>query len=246
MRDAGDDEIINLCRSAWAGSQRYGAAVWSGDIPATFEGLRVQIRAGLNIGLSGIPWWTSDIGGFHGGDPDDADYRELIVRWFQYGVWCPLFRLHGHREPRTPLAADITGGPNEVWSYGDEAFRIISRLLLLRERLQPYILEQMRVTAENGTPPMRPIWFDAPDDGTAWMIEDEFTFGPDVLVAPIAELGTRSRDVYLPGASRWRHAVTGQTFDGGQWINAEAPFEWIPVFIREGSDIEVADVLGGA
>jgi alpha-D-xyloside xylohydrolase len=243
MRAAGEDEIVSLCRSAWAGSQRYGAAVWSGDIGVTFETLRAQIPAGLNMGLSGIPWWTTDIGGFHGGDPDDPDYRELVIRWFQYGVWCPLFRLHGDREPREPLSVTKTGGPNEIWSYGDSAYGIISKLLFLREHVKPYILEQMRVASEVGTPPMRPLWFDDPSDDIAWTIEDEFAFGPDVVVAPITELGARARDVYLPRRSDWRHAVTGEAFRGGEWRRAEAPLEWIPVFVREGAELDFGHLL---
>jgi alpha-D-xyloside xylohydrolase len=236
MRAAGEDEIITLCRSAWAGSQRHGAAVWSGDIGATFEALRAQIAAGLNIGLSGIPWWTSDIGGFHGGDPDDPDYRELVIRWFQYGVWCPLFRLHGDREPRVPLGTAKTGGPNEAWSYGDEAYAIIAELLLLRERIRPYVLEQMRLASEHGTPPMRPLWFDDPGDDLAWTIEDEFAFGPDVVVAPITELGARARDVYLPRRADWRHLVTGETFRGGVRSGVDAPLNSTPVFVRDGAE----------
>jgi alpha-D-xyloside xylohydrolase len=237
MRAAGEDEIITLCRSAWAGSQRYGAAVWSGDIGATFEALRAQIAAGLNIGLSGIPWWTTDIGGFHGGDPDDPDYRELVIRWFQYGVWCPLFRLHGDREPRMPLGVAKTGGPNEVWSYGDEAYTIIAALLRLRERIRPYILEQMRLASERGTPPMRPLWFDDPGDEVAWTVEDEFCFGPDVVVAAVTELGARVRDVYLPRRADWRRLVNGETFRGGSWYEVEAPLESIPVFVRKGAEL---------
>jgi alpha-D-xyloside xylohydrolase len=239
MRSAGEDEIITLCRSAWAGSQRHGAAVWSGDIGATFEALRAQIRAGLNIGLSGIPWWTTDIGGFHGGDPADPEYRELVIRWFQYGVWCPLFRLHGDREPRMPLSTEKTGGPNEVWSYGSEAYAIIAGLLRLRERMQPYILEQMRIASARGTSPMRPVWFDDAEDERAWDVEDQFCFGPDVLVAPVTELGARRREVYLPRRSAWRHAVTGERFGGGESHEAESPLEWIPVFVRDDADLDL-------
>ena len=148
--------MVLLSRSAWAGSQRYGAALWSGDIGPTWASLRAQVRAGLNVGLSGIPWWTTDIGGFHGGDPKSADYRELIVRWFQYGVFCPLFRLHGFRDPRSSFGPDMTGGPNEVWSYGEEASEMIGQTLRLRERLRPYLMRQMRVAHETGLPPMRP------------------------------------------------------------------------------------------
>jgi alpha-D-xyloside xylohydrolase len=236
MCDAGAEEVLTLCRSAWAGSQRYGAAVWSGDVPPTFEALAAQIPAGLNMALSGIPWWTTDIGGFHGGDPDDPDYRELVIRWFQYGHWCPLFRLHGHRAPRTELTAGLTGGPNEVWSFGDEAYQIISELLRVRERLTPYILAQMHRATTVGVPPMRPVWFDYPLDERAWKIEDEFLFGPDVLVAPVAQLGARARHVYLPAGVNWQDAATGAVFPGGEGYEVDAPLERIPVFIREGAE----------
>ena len=180
---------------------------------------------------------------FHGGDPEDPHYRELWIRWFQYGVWCPLFRLHGDREPREPLSVAKTGGPNEIWCYGEEAYGIVSRLLLLREHVTPYILEQMRIASEVGTPPMRPLWFDDPGDDVAWTIEDEFAFGPDVMVAPITELGARARDVYLPRRADWRHAVTGEAFPGGEWHRAEAPLAWIPVFVREGATLDFGHLL---
>ncbi len=121
MLAEGDHDGMSFSRSAWAGSQRYGTAVWSGDIGVDFATLRGQIAAGVSIGLSGIPWWTTDIGGFHGGDPADPAYRELVIRWFQFGAFCPIFRLHGFREPRTALGGSMTGGPNEVWSYGERA-----------------------------------------------------------------------------------------------------------------------------
>jgi alpha-D-xyloside xylohydrolase len=243
LRDTGAEEILTFCRSAWAGSQRYGAALWSGDIAPTFEALAAQIPAGLNTALSGIPWWTSDIGGFHGGDPEDPDYRELVIRWFQYGLWCPIFRLHGHREPRTELAAGPTGGPNEVWSFGDEAYRIITELLQMRDRLAPYVLAQMQVAAETGLPPMRPIWFDYQQDERAWEVEDEFLFGPDVLVAPITELGARSRHVYLPAGANWQDSATGAVLSGGEVHFVEAPLERIPVFVREGAEIDLIRVF---
>ncbi len=127
LRASGEDEVITLNRSAWAGSQRYGAALWSGDIGTDFPTLRRQIAAGLNTSLSGIPWWNTDIGGFHGGDPDDPAYREVMVRWFQFGALSPVMRLHGFRDPGMPLGPDMTGGPNEVWSYGEEAGAILER-----------------------------------------------------------------------------------------------------------------------
>jgi len=230
MRAEGEEEIITLCRSAWAGSQRYGAAVWSGDIQSTFEALQAQVRAGLNIGLSGIPWWTTDIGGFFGGDVSTPYFRELIVRWFQYGVFCPLFRLHGFRMPNTKFWD--TGGPNEVWSFGEEAYTIIGELLSLRERLRPYVMEQMRLAHEKGIPPMRPLFFDFPQDNGCAVVDDQFMFGPDLLVGPVLYEGMRSRDVYLPAETTWTDAWTDETFDGGQWVTADAPLERIPLYLR--------------
>jgi alpha-D-xyloside xylohydrolase len=228
MRAEGEGEILTLCRSAWAGSQRFGAAVWSGDVDSSFEALRAQVRAGLNIGLSGIPWWTTDIGGFHGGDIHSPAFRELIVRWFQYGTFCPLFRLHGYREP----AGDLYGAPNEAWSFGDEAYRMIKDLLFLRERLRPYILTQMRLAHERGIPPMRPLLFDFPDDPEGTGVDDEFLFGPDLLVAPVLYEGERKRLVYLPAGADWSDAWTDKTLGGGQWIEVSAPLDRIPLYLR--------------
>jgi alpha-D-xyloside xylohydrolase len=233
MREAGQTDILNLCRSAWSGSQRYGAAVWSGDINSTFEALQAQVRAGLNMGLSGIPWWTTDIGGFYGGDPEAPAFRELVVRWFQYSVFCPLFRLHGYRNLKTDSAMMLhTGGPNEAWSFGDEVYEIIKDLLSLRERLRPYIHEQMQVAHEKGTPPMRPLFFDFPADEASYSIEDQFLFGPDLLVAPILTADARQRSVYLPAGTTWADAWTGERVDGGQTITADAPLNRIPVYLR--------------
>ena len=196
--------------------------------------MAAQVRAGLNVGVSGIPWWSTDIGGFHGGDPGDPDYRELMVRWFQFGMWCPLFRLHGDRLPRDPLSQAMSGGPNEVWSYGDEAYAILADILRLREQIKPYVLEQMAVASANGLPPMRPLWFDFPDDATAWTIEDQYLFGPSVIVAPVTELGARSRPVYVPKGSAWTEAFSGERLEGGLWTTASAPLERIPIYLREG------------
>ncbi len=234
------EETVLLCRSAWAGQQRYAAAVWSGDIPATWESLRQQVRAGLSIAIAGIPWWTTDIGGFHGGDPHDADYRELMVRWFQYGAFCPLFRLHGNREPRTATGWDETGGPNEVWAFGDEAYAIIKDVMLMRERLRPYLHEQMGVAATKGLPAMRPLFVDFPDDERAWAVDDQMMFGPDVLVAPVTEAGARSRPVYLPRTGRWRHVWSGRVYEGGAEVVEEAPLSHIPVYVREGAQVPIA------
>ncbi|WP_116245732.1 TIM-barrel domain-containing protein [Nocardiopsis sp. FIRDI 009] len=241
MLAAGESEVITLCRSAWAGSQRHGAALWSGDIPATFASLRTQIRAGLNVAMSGIPWWTTDIGGFHGGDQESPEYRELMVRWFQYGVFCPLFRLHGYREPFShDLHPGMSGGPNEVWSYGEEVYPLLRDMLFLRERLRPYVMEQMRAAHERGLPPMRPLFVDFPDDTRAWEVDDQFLFGPDVLVAPVAEYGARSREVYLPEGAAWTDPWTGAVHRGGGVVELDAPLDRVPVLLREGADVPIA------
>ncbi len=237
-----DGEILTLGRSAWAGSQRYAAAVWSGDIPSTFDSLRRQVRAGLNLMLCGIPWWTTDIGGFNGGVQADEGFRELLIRWFQYGVFCPLFRLHGIRKHEHPWGFDManwTGGDNEVWSYGEQAFGILREQLFLRERLRPYVMEQMKRASESGLPPMRPVWFDFPQDASAWTVEDEFLFGPDILVAPVTEAGAASREVYLPAGATWTDAWTGEAHPGGQTLTAAAPLERIPVYLRDGADLPI-------
>jgi alpha-D-xyloside xylohydrolase len=236
MRAEGETEIIALSRSAWAGSQRWGAAVWSGDVQSTFASLRAQVSAGLNIGLSGIPWWTTDIGGFAGGNIDDPSFRELIVRWFQYGAFCPLFRLHGYREDKSGRRE----AANEVWSFGDEAYAIIRDVLFLRERLRPYVMSQMRVAHEQGVPPMRPLFFDFPDDAGCAAVEDEFMFGPDLLVAPVLEEGARSRRVYLPAGTEWRDAWSGERLAGGQFVMAQAPLERIPLYLRGEANLPIA------
>ncbi len=173
MKRAGQDQVINLLRCAWAGSQRYGALVWSGDITTTWPTFRRQLVAGLNMAMAGIPWWTTDIGGFEGGNPDDPAYRELLIRWFQWGAFCPVFRLHGFREGPAPnvegghpggdSSDDVfSGGPNEVWSYGEEAYGILTKYLRLRESMRPYIARLMREASDRGSPVMRPLFYDFP------------------------------------------------------------------------------------
>jgi len=237
MRAAGETEVLSLVRSAWAGSQRYGAALWSGDIPTTFGALANSIRAALNVALSGIPWWTTDIGGFHGGDPDDEAYRELVVRWFQFGAFCPIFRLHGHREPRTSRGpVGDGGGPNEIWSYGPRAYEAITAILRLRERLRPYIHSHLRDGQRTGIPLMRPLLLAFPDDEAAWDVEDQFLFGPDILVAPVTEFGARRRRVYLPAGAEWTHADSGCRYPGGADVTVDAPLERIPLFVRDDAE----------
>ena len=224
------------------GSQRFGVAVWSADIDSTFASLRSQVRAGLNMAVSGIPWWTHDIGGFRGGDPANAEFRELLVRWFQFGAFSPIFRMHGHRLPHVN---DFAGGPNEVWSFGEEAYGILRGYLALRERLRPYVMSLMKAAHEDGIPPMRPLFLEFPEDPTCYDVEDQYLFGPDLLVAPILEAGARSRTVYLPTGPTWTDAWTGAAHDGGQTIVVDAPLERIPLFLRDGAHLPIDPDVGG-
>ena len=165
------------------------------------------------------------------------------MRWFQYGVFCPLFRLHGFRLPAgVTLPGDVesmTAFDNEAWSFGDEAYGIISEILFMRERLKPYILEQMRIAHETGLPPMRPLFFDFPEDETCWSVEDQFLLGPDILVAPVLSAGARSREVYLPDGTEWVCAWTDERLEGGQRTTGKAPIERIPVYVRAGKTLPI-------
>ncbi|HIU77049.1 MAG TPA: DUF4968 domain-containing protein [Candidatus Pelethocola excrementipullorum] len=240
MKAEGQKNVINLLRCAWAGSQRYGALVWSGDIHSSFASLRNQLAAGLNMGIAGIPWWTTDIGGFHGGNPDDPSFRELLVRWFAYGTFCPVMRLHGYREPlKEPIGTEggalcVSGADNEVWSFGEEAYEICKTYLAMREKMKPYITRLMKDAHEKGSPVMRPLFYDFAEDKNAWEIEDEYMFGPDVLVAPVLYEGMTKRRVYLPEGAAWKNIWDEQVFEGGQFLEVDAPIDKIPVFTKGG------------
>jgi alpha-D-xyloside xylohydrolase len=240
QRQEGQQDILNLVRCAWAGSQRYGTLAWSGDVHSSFHSLHNQVVAGLNMGLAGIPWWTTDIGGFQGGSVDEPGFLELLIRWFQWGVFCPVCRLHGCREPEIPppeLFRDgveqcNSGSPNELWSFGEQNYQIMSRYLRIRENLRPYIQRQMAAAHRKGTPVIRPLFYDFPRDQPCWNIEDQYMFGPDIMVAPVLAAGMQSRPVYLPPGDTWRDLLTDQTWPGGAWIEADTPLETIPVFVR--------------
>ena len=229
LKEEGEENIVSLVRCAWAGSQRYGALAWSGDIDSSFKAFRNQVNSGLNMGIAGIPWWTTDIGGFHGGNPDDEEFRELMIRWFQYGTFTPVLRMHGDRQPHSePLGTDgggqcSSGAPNEIWSYGEENEKIFTKYIRIREALKPYI---------KGTPIMRPLFYDFPNDKTAWNIENTFMFGPDILVAPIINYKEREREVYLPTGENWIDANTGKQYSGGNYYTIDADIDSIPVFYK--------------
>lgn len=247
LKAEGEEEILSLVRCAWAGSQKYAVLTWSGDIYSSFRSMREQLQAGLNMGIAGIPWWTSDIGGFLGGDISDPDFQELLVRWFEWGTFCPVFRMHGERSPWFEREEEFidgvrqitSGQDNEVWSFGEDNYRILSKYLFIRERLRPYIRECMRAASKSGAPVMRPLFYDFPEDKTCWEIEDSYMFGPDLLVSPIMEPGASVKEVYLPVGSTWTDAYTKKTYDGGQKVTVPAPIEIIPVMIRNGKEYDI-------
>lgn len=234
----GKKNMIHLTRSGWAGNQKYPALIWSGDIPSTFESFIVQTKAGLNMGLAGIPWWTTDIGGFTTDDVNDPDFRELLLRWYEWAVFTPILRMHGDRGPyNIPNLSDLdygggcqhTGQDNELWSYGEEAFEIMKKNLDLRHELKPYIESLFKEASENGSPIIRTMFFEFPENSKCWEIEDQYMFGSKYLVAPIVNLGDREREVYLPEGI-WKDIHTEEKYEGNTVIVAKAPIEYIPVF----------------
>ena len=247
LKAEGETEIMSLVRCAWAGSQKYGVLTWSGDIYSSFRSMREQLQAGLSMSMAGIPWWTSDIGGFLGGDIHDSGFQELLVRWFAWGAFCPVFRMHGERSPwyereqefRNGVRQLTSGQDNEVWSFGEENYRILTRYLFIRERLRPYVRDCMRAASDTGAPVMRPLFYDFPEDKACWGVEDSYMFGPDLLVSPVMEAGATEREIYLPEGTGWKDAYTKKTYDGGQTVTVPAPMDIIPVMIREGRDYPI-------
>lgn len=213
-----------LSRSAWAGMSKHRAALWNGDTQSQFSYLKTAIQAGQSVQMSGIAWWTTDIGGYAGGHPDDPTFRELIVRWFQFGVTSPLFRQHGARS-------------TEPWLLGDEAFANVRKVLALREALRPYVEAELKETATSGLPLNRPLFFDFPSDKNAWLVEDQFMFGRDYMVAPVYEMGARNRTVVFPKGFAWSHYFTGKQYTGGTTAVVDAPMEHFPLFRKEKAEV---------
>ncbi|MBR4865837.1 MAG: hypothetical protein IKU11_04055 [Clostridia bacterium] len=242
LKAEGDREIILLTRAAWPGSQKFGAAVWNGDIPSNWKALKQSIVSGLSMAVCGIPWWNSDIGGFHQGDTQSEEFRELLVRWFQFGLFSPVMRLHGARKKiadaplRHPGIIEPSGGPNEIWRFGDRAYKIIAELITLRERLRPYIHEQMEIVSKTGLPLMRPMFYAFPEDEVCYTIDDAYMFGSEILFAPITEPGATARQVYLP-AGRWQLTQNGDLYEGGKWVTVHAELSEFIAFLPEGSKL---------
>lgn len=238
MEKEGQKNIVNLLRCAWAGSQKFGTLVWSGDIASSFSSMKNQLAAGLNMGLAGIPWWTTDIGGFHGGNPNDPQFRELFVRWFQWGAFCPVMRLHGDREPRQPQygttggATCCSGAANEVWSYGEDVYKTCKKYMEMREQMRAYTRRLMAEASEKGTPVMRTLFYEFPEDPYCWEVEDIYMYGDKLLVAPILESGAERRNIYLPAGYSWQDCETKVIYEGGQRVEIPVSMETMPVFLK--------------
>jgi alpha-D-xyloside xylohydrolase len=217
--------VFLLTRSAFLGQQRVGATVWSGDVYTTYWALSHQVPAGLNFALSGYPYWTTDIGGYWPHESDvihDPAYQELYARWFEFGTFCPVFRTHGHRQE------------NEMWTY-DRVAPVLIAFDKLRYRLMPYIYSlAWKVTGEDYTV-QRPLVMDFRTDPNTWNIGDQFMFGPAIMVNPVLKANATRRSVYLPPALLWYDFWTGAKVKGGQEIEADAPLDRIPLYVRAGS-----------
>ena len=245
-RDFGDSRrVMTLARAAYLGAQRNGTVFWSSDILSTWDMLKRSIPAGLNFTASGMPYWDTDIAGFFSPSlPADyrpahtplidgsdvrgtidryADYPELFVRWFEWGVFQPVMRAHGERDH------------NEVWAYGKQAEPILAKYLRLRYQLLPYTYSLGYSSYQTGAPFMRALFMDFPSDPQAANIPDEYMFGPAFLVAPVTDQGATHRSVYLPAGSDWYNFWTSQRLKGGQTVTVDAPIDTLPLFVRAGS-----------
>jgi alpha-D-xyloside xylohydrolase len=243
MRRDMHERALILARDSYLGAQHNGTIFWSSDISPTWDTLRRQVPTGINFVASGMPYWSTDIGGWqylpehHTPeravliDPSDAraevghddDYPELYVRWFEYGAFQPNFRAHGSRPE------------NEVWSYGKQAEPILEKYLRLRYQLMPYIYSLGRFSQQTGAPFMRGLFMDFGSDAKVADIGDEYMFGPALLVAPVTEQGRTSRVVYLPAGVDWYNFWTNERLHGGQSVTVAAPIDEIPLFVRAGS-----------
>lgn len=242
LKSEGEDDIILLTRAAYPGIQKFGSLVWNGDILSTFDALRMSVKTGLSMAMSGIPWWNSDIGGFLFGDIESDYFKELVVRWAQFGVFSPVMRLHGSRLrtkdqiDRHPGVPERSGGDNEIWSFGEENYEILKDLVELRERLKPYICHYMNEASKNGSPIMRPMFFDYADDEKCYTLEDQYMFGEDILFAPITAQGQTEREVYLPDGN-WICVRTKELYKGQSTIKCTAKINEFIAFVREGSKV---------
>jgi alpha-D-xyloside xylohydrolase len=255
-------EPLNLTRSGWAGIQKYGAVLWSGDVSARWDVLERQIPDALNLAMCGVPWWTCDTGGFfvvqknwqargcgmntnpqmlwfwHGefeyGLADD-EYKLLYVRWLEFSCFIPMMRSHG------------TDVPREIWNFGEEGtpyYDAIAKYIRLRYKFLPYILRIAKDSVEHNTVMMRGLLFDFPDDDTAANLGSEYMFGSALLVCPVTKPLREMNGIwkcYLPEGAEWDDFWTGEHYTGGQWVEKAAPLDIIPLFVRSGFTLSLCD-----
>ncbi|WP_245999709.1 glycoside hydrolase family 31 protein [Paraflavitalea soli] len=250
---AAGKRVFILTRSAFAGQQRYGANTWSGDVTSSWNALRNQVSAGLNFSLCGIPYWNSDIGGFFLNrfpkKLDDPEYRELYVRWLEFGAFCPMMRSHGADAPR------------EIYQFGQKGNKVydaIDKYINLRYRLLPYIYSTSWEVTAGQSSMMRALMMDFAKDKNAWDINDEFLFGKSLLVSPVTRpmyikkvaggrdssnvedfSSVKSKEVYLPEGANWYDFWTGESFTGGNKISTATPLDIIPLFVKAGSILPI-------
>jgi alpha-D-xyloside xylohydrolase len=230
--------VVILTRSAYAGQQRNSAITWSGDIGSSWKVLRDQIPAGLNFSVSGVPYWNTDIGGFSGvANPSDPRYAEIFARWFQFGSFCPMFRVHGS------APAGGTGPGKEFWRFDDATQSIWRTYANLRYRLMPYTYSVAWQVTSAGSSIMRPLVMDFAADQQALSIGDQYLFGPSIMVNPVATQGAITRPVYLPGHALWYDFWTGNTLPAGQKIEAPAPHQTMPLYVRAGAILPMGPLL---
>ena len=238
--DYPQQRVFNLTRSAFLGQQKYGAAVWSGDVQASWEQFREQIPAGLNYSMAGLPYWTTDIGGFFRDSKSfnpqfknqytSDEFKELLTRWFQFGAFCPLFRIHGYVSE------------TEVWRYGQYFETMARKFIELRYRLMPYLYAQAwKVTNSAGSIIAPPVYY-YPNDKKTWELKDQFFYGPSILVAPITHYQARQRQVYLP-AGGWYNFWTNEKLPGNQTVSVKSPLDQVPALIRQGSILPFGPAL---
>jgi len=235
-KDFPDDRVFNLTRSGFCGQQRYAAACWSGDVKATWEQLSEQIPAGLNFCMAGLPYWTTDIGSYfrecNGYDLTlenqytNPVFRELLSRWFEYGTFCPIFRIHGKQSN------------TEVWNYGKDFESLAREFINIRYQLMPYIYSLAWQVTDKGSIMMKPLVYDYPQDKNTWDIRDQFLFGSAIMVNPVINYKARSRNIYF-SSGYWYNFWTGEKVSGGKSVTVSAPLNQEPIFIKSGSIIPV-------
>ncbi len=225
--------VVILSRSAYAGQQRNGSISWSGDIAGNWETFRRQIPAGLGFGMSGFPYWTTDIGGFF--RPRDQytspDYHELLIRWFQFGTFCPIFRIHGYQSE------------TELWKYGSDVEKILTQYDKLRYRLLPYIYSAAWGVTDRGEVLMKALPFAYPHEDSVRQVQDQFLLGSSLLISPVTEPHATARDLVLPAGDDWVDFWTGRAYRGGQVITADASLDRIPILVKAGSIVPLGPVV---